>query len=49
MQMDREAWPAAVHGVSRVGHDRATEVHWMIKGYFPFTVIQNSGYIPRIV
>ena len=26
--MDREAWRAAVHGVSRVGHDWATELNW---------------------
>ena len=25
MVRDREAWHAAVHGVSRVGHDLATE------------------------
>ena len=25
--MDREAWHAAVHGVTRVGHDRATELN----------------------
>ena len=25
--MDREAWRAAVHGVTRVGHDRATELN----------------------
>ena len=24
--MDREAWRAAVHGVQRAGHDRATEL-----------------------
>ena len=27
--MDREAWHAAVHGVSRVGHDWATELNWI--------------------
>ena len=26
--MDREAWPAAIHGVARVGHDWATELNW---------------------
>ena len=26
--MDREAWHAVVHGVSRVGHDWATELNW---------------------
>ena len=25
--MDREAWRAAIHGVKRVGHDRATELN----------------------
>ena len=25
--MDREAWGAAVHGVTKVGHDRATELN----------------------
>ena len=26
--MDREAWHAAVHGVTKVGHDWATELAW---------------------
>ena len=26
--MDREAWRAAIHGVTRVGHDWATELNW---------------------
>ena len=26
--MDREAWSAAVHGVTRVGHDWVTEMNW---------------------
>ena len=26
--MDREAWRAAVHGVSKIGHDWATELNW---------------------
>ena len=25
--MDREAWRAAIHGVTKVGHDRATELN----------------------
>ena len=25
--MDREAWGAAIHGVAKVGHDRATELN----------------------
>ena len=25
--MDREAWHAAVHGITRIGHDRATELN----------------------
>ena len=28
--MDREAWHAAVHGVTRVGHDWATEMNWIL-------------------
>ena len=28
--MDREAWRAAVHGVSGVGHDWATELNWPV-------------------
>ena len=32
--MDREAWRAAVHGVTRVGHDRATELWWRKYGNF---------------
>ena len=27
--MDREAWHDAVHGVTRVGHDWATELNWI--------------------
>ena len=26
--MNREAWHAAIHGVSKVGHDWATEMNW---------------------
>ena len=26
--MDREAWRAAIHGFTRVGHDWATELNW---------------------
>ena len=26
--VDREAWPAAVHGVSKSGHDRVTELNF---------------------
>ena len=25
--MDREAWCAVIHGVARLGHDRATELN----------------------
>ena len=28
--MDREAWCAAIHGVTRVGHDWVTALNWMI-------------------
>ena len=31
--IDREAWHAAVHGVAKIGHDRATELI-LIKVYF---------------
>ena len=27
--MDRETWPATVHGVKRVGHDWATDLNWL--------------------
>ena len=27
LMMDKEAWRAAVHGVQRVGHNRATELN----------------------
>ena len=27
--MDREVWRAAVHGAQRVGHNWATELHWI--------------------
>ena len=26
--VDREAWRAAVHGVTKVGHDWETELNW---------------------
>ena len=26
--MDREAWSAAVHGITKIGHDWATELNW---------------------
>ena len=29
LEMDREAWHAAVHGLQRVGHDWVTELNWM--------------------
>ena len=33
--IDREAWHAAVHGVAKIGHDRATElILILIKVYF---------------
>ena len=28
LMMDREAWRASVHGVTKVGHDWSTEVNW---------------------
>ena len=28
MVMDREAWRAAIHGVTKSGHDWATELNW---------------------
>ena len=28
--MDREAWPAVIHGVQRVRHDWETELNWML-------------------
>ena len=32
--MDREAWSATIHGVQRVGHDRATELNFPLKLHF---------------
>ena len=28
--MDRKAWHAAIHGVTKVGHDWATELNWIL-------------------
>ena len=33
--MDREAWGAAIHGVSKVGHDWVTKLDWYIYLCFP--------------
>ena len=33
--MDREAWRAAVHGIT-VGHDCATELNWKKKAIYKF-------------
>ena len=30
--MDREGWRAVVHGLQRVGHDRATEMILIVPG-----------------
>ena len=27
--MDREAWHVGVHGVTKIGHDWATELNWL--------------------
>ena len=27
--MDREAWCAAIHGVTKIGHDWTTELNWL--------------------
>ena len=35
LAIDREAWCAAVHGVTRVGHDWVTELNWARKGLSP--------------
>ena len=35
--MGREAWRAAIHGVTRVGHDWATELNWTEQDMFFYT------------
>ena len=39
--MDREAWHAAIHGVTRVGHDWATELNWTEQPQF----LPNTPFI----
>ena len=39
--MDRESWYAAVHGVTRVRHDRVTELNWIIQKPTP-TLIRGK-------
>ena len=41
LMMDREAWRAAIHGVTRVGHDWVTEQNWTeLNIYWMLTIIQ---------
>ena len=42
--MDREVWRAAVHGVTRVGHNWATELNWTNVG--DVSSIPESGRSP---
>ena len=37
--MDREAWGATIHGVTRVRHDWATELNWK----YPKSMMDSSG------
>ena len=39
--MDREAWPATVHGVARVGHDLVTKPPVNRK----IEIKKNSGFL----
>ena len=39
--LDREAWHAAIHGVTKVGHDWATELNWT----GVISVPENLGHI----
>ena len=40
LAMDREAWRAAIHGVTRVGHDWVTELIWEI--YISWSLFRNA-------
>ena len=49
--MDREPWRAADHGLQRVGHDWATELNWLIRGYWVYLVsmkYQRSTWVTEI-
>ena len=35
LMMDREAWCAAVHEVTKVGHDWAAELNWGLRSFYP--------------
>ena len=41
--MDREAWRAAIHGVTRVGHDWATELNWTDLDYKEIKLVHPKG------
>ena len=41
--MDREAWRAAIHGVARVGRDRATEQYLFLFYYCLFQFSSESS------
>ena len=47
--MDREAWPAAVHGLQRVGHDWVTELNWTrhFRATIPQFKIKKSVFLER--
>ena len=49
--MDREAWHAAVHGITRIGHDQATELNWteLVDGWLCVVCICIYAHFPQVV